>query len=155
MRPSTIRYFESYAADHRHPLNRLTHKIAIPVIVFHVLAMLAAVPVGTVGGVNVTLGLVGWAGASAFWLALLPRSGMLLALASLPAALWGGEVAMSALVVLAVVGWTIQLAGHVVWEKNRPSFPKNLGQALVGPLFFVAALLGELPRSKATAAPET
>jgi uncharacterized membrane protein YGL010W len=33
-----------------------------------------------------------------------------------------------------------------VWEKNQPAFLKNLLQALVGPLFFAAALTGEWPR---------
>ena len=46
------------------------------------------------------------------------------------------------MVALAVVGWAVQLAGHSVREKNRPAFLTNLLQALIGPLFFVAVLLG-------------
>ena len=42
---------------------------------------------------------------------------------------------------IALVGWAIQLAGHLVWEKRSPAFLANLLQALIGPLFFVAALV--------------
>jgi uncharacterized membrane protein YGL010W len=49
-------------------------------------------------------------------------------------------------VVIAVVAWLIQLAGHSVWEKKRPAFLTNLLQALIGPLFFVAKLTGDWPQ---------
>ena len=32
--------FDDYASSHQHPTNRLTHKIAIPLIVLHIVAML-------------------------------------------------------------------------------------------------------------------
>ena len=43
---------------------------------------------------------------------------------------------------IALLGWAVQLAGHLVWEKRSPAFLANLLQALIGPLFFVAALVG-------------
>ena len=57
-------------------------------------------------------------------------------------------------VALALVGWLIQLAGHVVWEKRSPAFVRNLVQALVGPLYFVAILLGDWPASREAPQPE-
>lgn len=146
MNPTTARWFAEYAADHRHPTNRLTHKVAIPVIVFHILAMLTWVPLGTVAGFPVTLALFGWTAAVGFWVYYLPRSGALLGLATLPVLLFGNLVPVPVVVAAAVLGWTVQLAGHAVWEKNRPSFLKNAAQALIGPLFFTAALTGELPK---------
>ena len=148
MHPTTARWFAEYAADHRHPTNRLTHKVAIPAILFHIFAMLAYVPVAEVGGFPLTLGLLAWLGASIFWVRFLPKSGLILALVSLPAAIWGALVPFPALVVLAVVAWVIQLAGHSVWEKNRPSFLRNLVQSLIGPLFFSAVLTGEFGGKK-------
>ena len=147
MNPTTLRLFDAYAADHRHPMNRLTHKVAIPFIVFHVLAMLAWIPLGpafVVGGVAVQLtgGVVGWAVATAFYAWAAPR------LAPLMALLFGLCLPLAALtprpvvVGIAVVAWTIQLIGHSVYEKNRPSFATNLVQALIGPLFFVAVTTG-------------
>jgi len=52
----------------------------------------------------------------------------------------------------ALVGWTVQLAGHSVWEKNRPAFLKNMFQALIGPMFFVALLTGDWPDKSPDAA---
>jgi uncharacterized membrane protein YGL010W len=143
MNARTQRWFDAYAAGHRHPTNRLTHKVAIPVIVFHVVAMLAWIDLGVaLGPVALTGGVVAWVVASAFWIAHLPATGALLAGLTLPMALWGGLVAKPVVVALAVVGWLVQLAGHAVWEKNRPAFLDNLMQALVGPLFFLAVLTG-------------
>ncbi len=143
MHARTQRWFDEYAASHRHPTNRLTHKVAIPVIVFHVVAMLAWIDLGArLGPVALTGGVVAWVLASAFWIAHLPATGALLALLTLPMALWGGLVAKPVVFALAVLGWLVQLAGHAVWEKNRPAFLDNLLQALVGPLFFLAVLTG-------------
>lgn len=132
-------------------MNRLTHKLAIPAIVFHIIAMLTWVrPLGDgaeISGFPVTLAPVGWAAGSAFWIWALPRSGGLLAVVTLPVALWGGLVPAPALMGLAVVAWTVQLLGHTLWEKNRPSFLKNAAHAMVGPLYFAALLTGERPAS--------
>ena len=153
MHPRTLDWFTAYADSHRHPTNRLTHKVAIPAIVFHVVAMLAWIPLGvTVGGLPVTGAWVGWVVTSVFWTLHLPRSGALLSLAVLPAALWGGLVDKPIVIAIAVVAWLVQLAGHVIWEKNSPAFLQNLLQALVGPLFFVAVLIGEWPRPAVAAA---
>ena len=56
MNPKLIALFQEYAADHRHPINQLTHKIAIPLIVFHVIAMLDWVTLLSFpGGFDLTL----------------------------------------------------------------------------------------------------
>lgn len=143
MNPKTARWFAEYAADHRHPMNRLTHKVAIPAILFHILAMLTWVQLGSLAGVPITLALPGWLLAVGFWTWYLPKSGALLGLATLPVLLGGSLVPAPVVITIAIVAWGIQLAGHSVWEKNRPSFLKNATQALIGPLFFTAVLTGE------------
>lgn len=143
--PRLTAWFEDYADGHRHPMNQLTHKVAIPVIVFHILAMLDWVRFGEIGGVALGGGHVGWLVASVWYLSLNVRLGAIMTVLfglCLPLAAvtpWWVEVA------LAVAGWGIQLAGHSVWEKNRPAFLKNIGHALIGPLFFVAILTGDWP----------
>ncbi len=57
-------------------------------------------------------------------------------------------------VAAAIVGWLVQLAGHSVWEKNRPAFLTNVLQALIGPLYFVA-ILGGIWRPSSAATPST
>ena len=46
MRPSLERLFGEYYAYHTDPTNVAIHKVAIPLIVYHVLAMLDWVPLG-------------------------------------------------------------------------------------------------------------
>ena len=142
MNPTLVRLFTDYTAAHRHPINRLTHKIAIPVIVFHILAMLNWVSLVDVGGVTVTLGHVAAVAAVAFYLWLHTRLGLLMAVLLAGCFPVAAVTPWEVVVVLAVLGWVIQLAGHAVWEKNRPAFLDNLLQALIGPLFFVAVVLG-------------
>ena len=146
MHPRTLAWFEQYAEDHRHPMNRLTHKLAIPMIVFHIMAMLSKLPLGGEAAPWLTVGLVAGLFAGGFWVFHLPKAGAILTVAALAIGPLGARLPWSVLVGIAVVGWTVQLAGHSVWERNRPSFLTNLFQSLVGPLFFTALITGEWPR---------
>ena len=148
MKPTLQRFFDDYAADHRHPMNRLTHKIAIPLIVFHIVAMLdwvkLPVPPVEIAGVVVhaSLGHVIYLAGVGWYLTL--HVPLALVMAVLMAACFplGAITPKPVVVGIAVVGWLVQLAGHSVFEKNRPAFVKNMLQALIGPLFFVAVVLG-------------
>ena len=149
-----------YVAAHRHPTNQLTHKIAIPFIVFHIIAMLdwiklgVALPLGPVT-VDLSLGHVAYVGAIAFYVSL--HAGLAMIMAALFALCFplGAITPKPVVVGVAVVAWAIQLAGHSVWEKNRPAFFTNLLQALIGPFFFVALLTGVWhPRNVQPAAAE-
>ena len=156
LKPTLARHFEEYAAFHRHPMNRLTHKIAIPLIVFHIVAMLDWVrfaQVGEVAGTPVYASLawptlvlvVGW------YFTLHARLAIVMLLFYGVCIPIGWFVPWQAVVAIAVAAWLIQLAGHSVWEKNRPAFLKNMLQALIGPFFFAAILLGEWPPKPAAA----
>jgi uncharacterized membrane protein YGL010W len=147
--PRLLALFDDYASSHQHPTNRLTHKVAIPFIVLHIVAMLdwvklVAVP-GFPGGV-LTLGLVAWALAAVWYLRSDVKLGVMVSAAMLlcfPLGRMLSGVSMWIVVAIAVAGWLIQLAGHAVWEKKSPSFLTNMVHALVGPLFFVALLTGD------------
>jgi uncharacterized membrane protein YGL010W len=153
LKPGLEKLFREYADDHRHPTNQLTHKIAIPLIVFHILAMLDWVKLFPVPGTHVpiTLAHVAFLLALGWYLTQDVKLGLLMGVAFLPAIPLGWVTPWPAVVAIAAIGWTVQLAGHAVWEKKRPSFFTNLVQALVGPLFFVAVLVGEWPRQAAPA----
>ena len=147
MNPKLIALFQEYSDDHRHPANQLTHKIAIPLIVFHLIAMLNWVTLSRLpGGFDMTLGHLAYLATVVWYFSLSPRLGWVMAflfgLCFPLARVTPWPVVLAA----AAVGWTVQLAGHAIWEKNRPAFTRNLIQALVGPLFFVAKLLGQWPR---------
>ncbi|HEX8705171.1 MAG TPA: Mpo1-like protein [Myxococcaceae bacterium] len=147
--PRLLALFDDYASSHQHPTNRLTHKVAIPFIVLHIVAMLdwvklVAVP-GLPGGV-LTLGLIAWALATVWYLRADVKLGVMVSAAMLlcfPLGRMLSAVSVWVVVAIAVSGWLIQLAGHAVWEKKSPSFLTNLVHALVGPLFFVALLTGD------------
>lgn len=145
MNPRLRALFEEYADAHRHPINRLTHKIAIPLIVFHIVAMLDWIPLATVGGHRLTLAVPAYLATVVWYFTLSPRlAGVMAVLFALCFPL-GRVTPWPVVLGVAAFAWLVQLAGHVVWEKRSPAFVRNLLQALVGPLFFVAVLLGLWP----------
>ena len=133
--------FADYGQAHRHPSNRVCHELAIPVIALTVVAMLDWVPIGEVRGHRLTLALAAWAAAAAWYVWM--DFGLGLLVAGLLAAFipLGRALGREAVIALALVAWTAQLAGHVVFERNRPSFLSNLVHALVGPVYFLAAMV--------------
>ncbi|ATB36085.1 hypothetical protein CYFUS_001499 [Cystobacter fuscus] len=146
LRPRTQALFDEYYASHQHPTNRLTHKIAIPIIVLHIVAMLdwvKLVPVPVLPGGVLTLAMVCWFTSLLWYLRADPKLGLLVSAFMLLCIPLGRLLPVWAVIALAVVGWGVQLAGHSVWEKKSPSFLTNLVHALVGPLFFVAVLTGD------------
>ncbi len=150
MRPQLHTWFSEYNRCHTHPTNRLTHKFALPVIVFHVVAMLdwIAVPGAVLfelpsGPYMLSVGHLFAVAALAFYLWAEWRYALVMALFVLPMFPLAHVTPVWAVVALAVGGWLVQLAGHVVWEKAQPAFLTNLLQALIGPLYFVAVLLGD------------
>ncbi|WP_257452503.1 Mpo1 family 2-hydroxy fatty acid dioxygenase [Archangium lipolyticum] len=159
LKPHTQALFDEYTSSHQHPTNRLTHKIAIPLIVLHIVAMLdwvRLVSFPLMPGGELTLAHVAWVLASIWYLRADAKLGGIVSVAMafcipLGRALPGGFV-----VAIAIGGWLVQLAGHAVWEKKSPSFFTNLVHALVGPLFFVALLTGDYKLgAQAQAAPQS
>lgn len=143
MNPKLRALFEEYEEVHRHPMNRLTHKIAIPLIVFHIVAMLSWIPLGTVGGLELHLGHLAYLAVVAWYLSLNVKLALVMAVLYALCFPLAEMVSWPAVVAIAIGAWAIQLAGHAVWEKRSPAFTRNLLQALVGPLYFVAILLGD------------
>jgi uncharacterized membrane protein YGL010W len=136
--------FDDYSSAHRHPTNQLTHKIAIPMIILHIVAMLdwwrlaasPALPGGLTAAYLLLIAASVWYLRADF---LLGVPVILFGLACIPI---GRALPPWAVIGVAVLGWAIQLAGHAVWEKKSPSFFRNLEHALVGPIFMVALVTG-------------
>jgi uncharacterized membrane protein YGL010W len=146
LKPHTQALFDEYISSHQHPTNRLTHKVAIPLIVLHIVAMLdwvTLVPLPFLPGGSLTLAHVAWVLASIWYLRADPKLGLIVSVAAALCIPLGRALPVWAVITIAVVGWLVQLAGHAVWEKKSPSFLTNLVHALVGPLFFVALLTGD------------
>jgi uncharacterized membrane protein YGL010W len=138
--------FDDYSSSHQHPTNRLTHKVAIPVIVLHVVAMLdwvRLVSLPVIPGGVLTLGMVAWVLATVWYLRADVKLGLIVSAGMALCFPIGRMLPVWAVIAIAVGGWLIQLAGHAVWEKKSPSFLTNMVHALVGPMFFVALLTGD------------
>ena len=152
MRDSMVQLLEEYEAYHTHPKNRLTHKVAIPLILFHVVAMLDWVTLGAaeVAGHPVTLAHGLLVPAAGWYLWMAPGLAPLIIVPALLCLPLGQATPPWLVVLVAVAAWVIQLAGHVIWEKRSPAFFTNLVQLLVGPVFFVALFTGAWPRSEAS-----
>ena len=144
-KPRLQALFDEYAADHQHPMNRATHKLGVPLVLFHILAMLGWVELWTLPGTTFTL-----SAAHVLGLLVLPWYLSLdVKLALIVAALSVAFMAVSPLVpvwavlAITVLAWTLQFIGHGVYEKRSPAFFRNLLQLLVGPLFIAAVLTGD------------
>ena len=88
----------------------------------------------------------------AWYLTLNVRLGLLMAVFYAVCIPIGWYTPRAAVVAIAVIAWLIQLAGHSIYEKNRPAFLKNMLQALIGPFFFAAILTGDWPPKPVSAA---
>lgn len=139
--------FHEYEAYHRDPVNVAIHKVAVPAILFHVVAMLDWIGTGLdAGGVELTVGLIVTALAAVWYLAVTPG----LAVVVVPFAagcLWLGRLTPPwAVITVAVVAWVAQLIGHARFERRAPAFKDNIVQLLVGPAYVAALVLGTWPR---------
>ena len=144
MRPALAAIFDDYAAYHRDPVNVRIHEVAVPAIVFHVVAMLDWVGLGVeIGGFAVTLGVAVVALAALWYAWMSPRLAALVVPFTV-ACLWlGRQTPPWAVVAVAVIAWVAQLVGHARFERRAPAFKDNLVQLLVGPAFVAALLIGD------------
>ena len=126
-----------YGAHHRTPGNLVCHAFGVTLIVFGIVAMLGAIPIGPA---NVAEALIAAVVAYYATLDLALAAAMLGIFAMLDVAARAvGDWRVGAAAF--VVGWIFQAVGHSVFERNRPAFFKNLLHLLVGPLFLVNELL--------------
>jgi uncharacterized membrane protein YGL010W len=146
MKMTLERRMASYAAYHRNRMNRLTHFVGIPLVVFSVFLVLAwfrfiyeplPISAATVFYVMVVANYfyVDWQLA----LVQFPLTLFLLILAEHAARLPFAE-SMVWFLLAFLGGWAFQLAGHV-FEGRRPAFFDNISQLLNGPIFIVCELL--------------
>jgi uncharacterized membrane protein YGL010W len=138
MTPVLQSHFADYAAFHRTPGNQACHYIGIPLIVLSLFAMLAAVPLASIGGFQLTLAEVMLLLTSAYYLRLDASLAALMIVASILADVAGRRIPMPIAIGLFVFGWVMQFIGHYVYEHRAPAFYRNLTHLLVGPLWILA-----------------
>ncbi len=142
MSPTLKAHFADYAAFHVTPGNKACHYVGIPLIVLAVLALLARVPLVTLGGYDLTLAEVALVVVTAYYLTLDAVLAAIMLAASVGLLFLGRPLPVWVSVALFVVGWIFQFIGHYVYEKRSPAFFRNLAHLLVGPLWIVAKAVG-------------
>jgi uncharacterized membrane protein YGL010W len=141
------RYFAGYSDDHRNRANQRIHVLAVPAILWSVVALLWCIPVG---GTWFQSGLWAALGMFAAWMYYnrLSRTlgyGMLAAFffCGCLCRLLEAHVGLQGLLWLAlgvfVVAWIAQFVGHKL-EGHKPSFLTDLVYLLIGPAWVLAKL---------------
>jgi len=136
-----------YADAHRNQVNSVMHIIGNPLLFVAVVLPLCLLPV-RVFGVQISLApllvipaLILWtAWDIAIGLAIVVTSIPLLyaaaAIASRVSVLWVWIIAVG----LFIVGWALQILGHQVFERKRPTLLDNPVQMLISPMYIFAKL---------------
>ncbi len=141
------RFFANYSGDHRNELNQHIHVVAVPAILWSVVAMLWCIPMG---GTPLRSGI--WAslamfGAWMFYNRLSPRMGLgMLAvfffcgcLCRLLEMRLGLQNLLWLAIGVFVVAWIAQFIGHK-FEGRKPSFLTDLVYLLIGPAWVLSKL---------------
>ena len=148
------RWFDSYSGDHRNATNQAIHVVAVPAILWSVIALLWCIP--AVGGGLFRQGF--WAALAMFaaWLFYYRASrriglGMLVVFVAMSLLThWlHGMLATRGLLWLAiavfVVAWIAQFVGHSkLYEGRKPSFFTDLRYLLIGPAWVLSKLYRRL-----------
>src|SRR5262245_730608 len=116
MTPVLQSHFADYAAFHRTPGNQACHYVGIPLIVLSLFALLAGVPLATIGGFTLTLAEVLLVVAGLYYLRLDATLAVMMLAASILADAVGRQIPWPAALGIFVFGWIMQFVGHYVYE---------------------------------------
>ena len=140
------RWFDSYSGDHRNETNQRIHVIAVPAILWSVIALLWCIPVPPGGwfkpGIFAALAMFG------AWMFYFNASralgfGMLAMFVAMSWLTWwmywalGARTLLFVAVAVFVVAWIAQFIGHKI-EGRKPSFLTDLTYLLIGPAWVLA-----------------
>jgi uncharacterized membrane protein YGL010W len=142
MSPTLQAQFADYATFHGTPGNKACHYVAVPLIVLTLFALLAQVPIATMGGFTVTLAEVVIVLVTVYYLTLDVTLALLMLAASILFAWAGRYIPPMIALGLFVAAWVLQFIGHYVYEHRSPAFFRNLTHLLVGPLWVLAKATG-------------
>ena len=142
------RQLAAYVECHREKRNCAMHIIGTPLLFFAALLPFSLLSV-TAFGLRTTAAALLVIPVLTFWMVLDLTIGVVIACAAIPllitAAIAAKHVAVAwvwaATVILVVVGWSLQIFGHSVFEQRRPALLDNPLHMLISPMLIVAKLL--------------
>ena len=144
MTPLTT-WFDHYSSDHRNAINQRVHVVAVPAILWSVIALLWTIPVpAALARPGLWAGLVMATTLIFYWrLSRRLALGMLLLFVAFGASCeaisnaFGMQMLLWIAIAVFVVAWIGQFIGHKI-EGRRPSFMTDLVYLLIGPLWVLA-----------------
>jgi uncharacterized membrane protein YGL010W len=133
-----------YTAYHRDLRNCATHFVGVPLIVFSLLVTMSLVPVGSIGGLTITLATILLSLLLVFYCATVPLMGLVSVVVFTPLLWYAQSLSLEELSFVWTVagacfvgGWVLQLIGHL-FEGRKPALTDNLLQIFMAPGFLVA-----------------
>jgi len=138
---------ESYGAYHRHPHNKLTHFVGVPLVTFSLFQLLSWFRFIPTPNLPITAATIFFVVVFFYYLKLdwsialvqAPFSLALLWLAD-RAAVLPPKLSVAVFLAAFVAGWAIQLVGHAI-EGRRPALADNILQIFNAPLFLTVEVL--------------
>ena len=133
-------YFCEYEGHHCNKYNKMTHYVGIPLIILGLMGLLARIPYyfEVYAGYRIDFAIIT---TIAVYFLFYVRMHFLLSVFMLISlgGLYVGSMYLSLYVLwgVFVFGWILQLLGHVIFEKEKPSFMDNLVHLLIGPLWIL------------------
>ena len=129
--------FADYASYHRTRGNKVFHRLGIPLIMFTLIGMLTAVPLGDVATVRLDAAMILIALAGAYYFVLEWRLSIAMIAVSILFYFVGALVPFEIHLGGFILGWILQFVGHKVYEHRNPAFFRNFVHLLVGPLWIL------------------
>ncbi|WP_372367437.1 DUF962 domain-containing protein [Candidatus Uabimicrobium sp. HlEnr_7] len=133
-------YFCEYESHHCNKHNKITHYVGIPLILVGLMGLLARIPYSfeAYAGYRIDFAII--ITAMVYFLFYI-RMHFLLSIFMLMCFagfyIAAQYLSMYVLWSVFIVGWILQLVGHAVFEKEKPSFTDNLVHLLIGPLWIL------------------
>lgn len=141
------RQLAAYAESHRDPLNCAMHIIGNPILFLAAVLPLGLLPI-TAFGVQTSAAVLLVMPALLLWIAFDVAIGVAIVGAAIPllfaAAIIAGHVSIAWVwtitVGLTVIGWALQIVGHLLFEHRRPALLDNPIHMLMSPMYIFAKL---------------
>jgi uncharacterized membrane protein YGL010W len=150
--PDVHIWLDEYARDHQHPVNQLTHKICVPLIVISLIGLMWSIPVPQ--EFTKISPALNWGTAFLFasivyyFIMSIPLAvGMLpMVLLTMLIVNWADHLSWPLWLTsgaVFILAWVGQFYGHGV-EGRRPAFFRDLQFLMIGPLWVLAGLYQRL-----------
>ncbi len=142
-------HFKDYEQYHKHKTNKLCHNFGVPLVMFSLLGLLAKVilwspqlDLGIDSLFRIDLGVLILFWGSIFAIRTDVKLSIPFILFTALNYLIARHLHLGVLILLQILGWTLQLYGHYAHEKKSPAFLTTLSHLFVGPMWIFARWIG-------------